>query len=604
METSWYPTDDVLKSSNIYQMMLVNDFESYKEFWKWSATEKESFWEQTIKNLQIQFYQPYTSLLDVSKGVERASWLKGSKLNIVDSCFQNSDESIALIFQTEGGSLEKVSQLALEKYVNQIANSFTEQGLTPGDRIAIDMPMTLEAVAIYLAGIKAGHPVVTIADSFSSNEIAIRLKITKPKLVFTQDFLKRAGKVLPLYEKVIKADAPRTVVIQEGQEKSSLRPNDLYFKEFLSVNDQFESVIQDPDETITVLFSSGTTGEPKAIPWTHSTPIKCASDGYYHHNIQKDDVVCWPTNLGWMMGPWLIFASLINKATVALYYGAPMGIEFGSFVQDAEVNMLGVVPSIVRQWKNTGTMEAFDWSKINCFSSTGEASNPEEMKYLMQLGNNKPIIEYCGGTEIGGGYVTSTIVQPNIASTFSTQALGGEFILLDENNKASNKGEMFLIPPIIGLSNSLLNRDHFKVYYEGIPTYMGKVLRKHGDELVELENGYYKAQGRADDAMNLGGIKVSSIQIEEVINKLDFVKESAAIAVSPSDGGPSQLVLYIVGRASGFSEEEKLKGAKNIIRERLNPLFKVEKLVEIDQLPRTASGKVMRRTLRDLLKDP
>ena len=604
METSWYPTDDVLKSSNIYQMMLANDFESYKEFWKWSATEKESFWEQTIKNLQIQFYQPYTSLLDVSKGVERASWLKGSKLNIVDSCFQNSDESIALIFQTEGGSLEKVSQLALEKYVNQIANSFTEQGLTPGDRIAIDMPMTLEAVAIYLAGIKAGHPVVTIADSFSSNEIAIRLKITKPKLVFTQDFLKRAGKVLPLYEKVIKADAPRTVVIQEGQEKSSLRPNDLYFKEFLSVNDQFESVIQDPDEMITVLFSSGTTGEPKAIPWTHSTPIKCASDGYYHHNIQKDDVVCWPTNLGWMMGPWLIFASLINKATVALYYGAPMGIEFGSFVQDAEVNMLGVVPSIVRQWKNTGTMEAFDWSKINCFSSTGEASNPEEMKYLMQLGNNKPIIEYCGGTEIGGGYVTSTIVQPNIASTFSTQALGGEFILLDENNKASNKGEMFLIPPIIGLSNSLLNRDHFKVYYEGIPTYMGKVLRKHGDELVELENGYYKAQGRADDAMNLGGIKVSSIQIEEVINKLDFVKESAAIAVSPSDGGPSQLVLYIVGRASGFSEEEKLKGAKNIIRERLNPLFKVEKLVEIDQLPRTASGKVMRRTLRDLLKDP
>ena len=280
METSWYPTDDVLKSSNIYQMMRTNDFESYKEFWKWSATEKDSFWEQTIKNLQIQFHQPYTSLLDVSKGVERASWLKGAKLNIVDSCFQNTDESIALIFQTEGGSLEKVSQLTLEKYVNQIANSFTEQGLVPGDRIAIDMPMTLEAVAIYLAGIKAGHPVVTIADSFSSNEIAIRLKITEPKLVFTQDYLKRVGKVLPLYEKVIKADAPKTVVIQEGQEKSSLRSGDLYFKEFLSENDQFESVIQDPDETITVLFSSGTTGEPKAIPWTHSTPIKCSSDGY------------------------------------------------------------------------------------------------------------------------------------------------------------------------------------------------------------------------------------------------------------------------------------------------------------------------------------
>ncbi len=602
MEASWYPKDDVLKSSNIYQMMLRNNFGTYREFWRWSATEKESFWKQTIENLNIQFDKSYRSVLDVSKGVEQASWLKGSRLNIVDSCFQNDDESIVLIFQKEGGLIEKVSQLELEKYVNRIANSFADLGLVPGDRIAIDMPMTLEAVAIYLAGIKAGHPVVTIADSFSSNEIAVRLKITNPKLVFTQDFIKRAGKMLPLYEKVIEANAPRTVVIQESKNShASLRHDDLLFDEFLSRNDRYESVIQGPDETITVLFSSGTTGEPKAIPWTHTTPIKCASDGYYHHNIKKNDVVCWPTNLGWMMGPWLIFASLINKAAISLYYGAPMGAEFGAFIQDAGVNMLGVVPSIVRHWKNTGSMEAFDWSKINCFSSTGEASNPEEMKYLMQLANNKPIIEYCGGTEIGGGYATSTVVQPNIASTFSTQALGGEFVLLDENSQVSKKGEMFLIPPIMGLSNSLLNRDHFKVYYEGNPTYKGKVLRKHGDELIELENGYYKAQGRADDAMNLGGIKVSSIQIEEVINQLDFVKESAAIALSPSGGGPSQLVLYIVSLPSDLSTDEKLKRAKTIIKERLNPLFKVEKLIEIEQLPRTASGKVMRRTLRSLL---
>jgi len=603
MKASWYPKDDVLKSSNIYQMMLRNNFDAYQEFWKWSATEKESFWGQTIENLNIQFDQSYTSLLDTSEGTEHASWLKGAKLNIVDSCFQNNDDAIALIFQSEDGLIEKITQLTLEKYVNRIANSFANQGLQIGDRIAIDMPMTLEAVAIYLAGIKAGHPVVTIADSFSSNEIAVRSKITQPKLLFTQDIIKRAGKVLPLYEKVIKADAPRTIVIQEGQEKYALRSDDLFFSDFLAEKDQFDSVIQDPNETMTVLFSSGTTGEPKAIPWTHCTPIKCASDGYYHHNIQEGDVVCWPTNLGWMMGPWLIFASLINKGSVALYYGAPMGSGFGAFVQDAKVNMLGVVPSIVRQWKNSGSMEDFDWSKINCFSSTGEASNPEEMNYLMQLANNKPVIEYCGGTEIGGGYVTSTVVQPNIASTFSTQALGGEFILLDENNQVSNKGEMFLIPPIMGLSNSLVNRDHYKVYYEGNPSHKGQILRKHGDELMQLKNGYYKAQGRADDAMNLGGIKVSSIQIEEVINQLDFVKESAAIAVSPASGGPSQLVLYIVALASDLDDLEKLKNAKSIIRQRLNPLFKVEKVVEIDQLPRTASGKVMRRTLRAMLDE-
>ena len=603
MNASWYPEDDVLKNSNIYQMMLKNNFETYTDFWKWSASQKEAFWEQTIENLHIHFHKKYKALLDVSKGVEQASWLKGARLNIVDSCFQNTDESIALIYQEEGGNLIEMSQSSLLAFVNRIANGLRDANLRPGDRIAIDMSMTMEAVAIYLAGIKAGLTVVTIADSFSSNEIATRIKITNPKLIFTQDVLKRAGKSLPLYQKVLKADAPKTIVIANDPDNLSLRPGDQIFSDFISGKEQFESCIQHPEDSITILFSSGTTGAPKAIPWTHITPVKCASDGYYHHNIQSGDVVCWPTNLGWMMGPWLIFASLINKATIALNYGAPMGASFGSFVQDAKVTMLGVVPSIVRHWKNTGTMEQFDWSAIKCFSSTGEASNPEEMKYLMQLANNKPVIEYCGGTEIGGGYVTSTVVQPNIASTFSTQALGGEFILLDENNQPSKQGEMFLIPPILGLSNSLINRDHYEVYYKGNPTYKGKVLRRHGDELVQLENGYYKAQGRADDAMNLGGIKVSSIQIEELINQLEFVKESAAVAVSPADGGPSQLFVFAVLLPSNLKDEEQLKEAKSIIKEKLNPLFKVEKLLGVDALPRTASGKVMRRKLRDMLPE-
>ena len=183
MKASWYPEDDVLRSSNIYQMMLKNNFDTYQDFWRWSATEKESFWEQTIENLHIQFQKKYSSILDVSEGVEQARWLKDSQLNIVDSCFQNTDESIALVYQTEEGKPKEVSQIALEKYVNRIANSIAALGLIQGDSIAIDMPMTLEAVAIYLAGIKAGYPVVTIADSFSANEIAVRLKITKPKLV-------------------------------------------------------------------------------------------------------------------------------------------------------------------------------------------------------------------------------------------------------------------------------------------------------------------------------------------------------------------------------------------------------------------------------------
>jgi acetyl-CoA synthetase len=581
-------------------MMQKHHFSSYEDFWRWSVNNKEDFWAETIKNLGIQLHQPYFSVLDVSKGVEQPQWLNGAKLNIVDSCFQNDNDATTIFYQKEGGDIQKVSQNELEALVNRIANGLRYFGVSEGDTIAINMPMTLEAVAIYLAAIKAGNPVATIADSFTPNEISVRLKITNPKVIFTQDVLLRAGKVLPLYQKVVEADAPKAVVIKATTENITLRPEDIHWIGFLSDNYTFKSVIQNPDEIITILFSSGTTGEPKAIPWTHTTPIKGASDGYYHHNIQKNDIVCWPTNLGWMMGPWLIFASLINKAAIALYYGAPMGKEFGEFVQNANITMLGVVPSIVKNWVKTKCNENLDWNSIKCFSSTGEVSNPKEMEYLMQLANNKPVIEYCGGTEIGGGYVTSTMVQPNITSTFSTQALGGEFVLLDENNIKSDKGELFLIPPIMGLSNSLINRNHHDVYYKNTPTYKGQLLRRHGDQLQQLENGYYKAQGRVDDAMNLGGIKVSSVQIEAVVNQLEFIKECASIAVSPDGGGPSLLVIYYVEMSINFSDKDRLLMTNQIIRKKLNPLFKVTEIVKIDSLPRTASNKVMRRKLRKL----
>ena len=594
----WKPTKNSIAASNINAFMQELDITDYKQFWQWSVDNKVDFWQKTVKKLGIPFQKEATAFLDLSQGVTQAKWLKGARFNIVDACFQNKADAIVLKYQKEGGKLQKITQKELQNTVNKIANSLYKQGLQVGDTIAIDSAMTYEAVAIYLAAIKAGITVITIADSFAPKEISVRLNIGKPKLVFTQDVLLRAGKKLPLYQKVCDANAPKTVVIQVTNDAITLRKNDLFWTDFLVENTHFETVIQNPEDVMTILFSSGTTGVPKAIPWTHITPIKSASDGYYHQDIHQDDTVCWPTNLGWMMGPWLVFAALINKASIALYYGAPMTAAFGEFVQEAKVTMLGVIPSIVKYWKVQKTMEAFDWSAIKCFSSTGEVSNPSEMEYLMDLAGNKPVIEYCGGTEIGGGYVTATVVQDNVASTFSSQALGGEFVLLNENNKPSDKGEVFLIPPILGISNRLLNKNHHDVYYQDTPTYKGQILRRHGDQMQRLSNGYYAALGRVDDSMNLGGIKVSAVQLEEVISTLPYINELAAIAVTPKGGGPSQLVLYVVLNQETALDELK-KTSQQLIRKNVNPLFKVSDVVLLDKLPRTASNKVMRRTLRD-----
>ncbi|GAB1308290.1 AMP-binding protein [Urechidicola sp. KH5] len=593
----WNPTENIINNSNIAKMMRKHHFASYTDLYSWSVSNKELFWTETVNNLQIKLHHPYQSILNISEGVTKAKWLDGAKLNIIDSCFQNSDEATAIVFQKPNQELQKVTQKELEFLVNQIANGLREAGVNEGDCIGIDMPMTLEAVAIYLGAIKAGVKVATVADSFAPKEIAVRLALSQPKLVFTQDVMVRTFKHISLYDKVVQAGAAKIVVLPV-QDSPSIRNQDVLWNAFLSTNKEFESVKQSPEDHITILFSSGTTGEPKAIPWNHTTPIKGAADGYYHQDIHQNDVVCWPTNLGWMMGPWLVFAALINKASIALYYDAPLTSDFGRFIQNAKVTMLGVIPSIVKHWKNTQCMEPFDWNAIKCFSSTGEVSNPTEMNYLMHLANNKPVIEYCGGTEIGGGYITSTIVQPNLASTFSTPALGSDFLLLGENEEEAKQGEVFLIPPIMGLSTALLNRDHHKVYYQYTPEYKTQ-LRRHGDELLELENGYYKMLGRVDDAMNLGGIKVSATQIEAVLQPLDFLKEAAAIAVPPKEGGPSLLVIYYVPSNQDLSKEEYLKQMQKSVRGALNPLFKVFDCVPIKQLPRTASNKVMRRKLRD-----
>jgi acetyl-CoA synthetase len=247
-------------------------------------------------------------------------------------------------------------------------------------------------------------------------------------------------------------------------------------------------------------------------------------------------------------------------------------------------------------------MQGLDWGAIKAFSSTGECSNPQDMLFLMSLAGYRPIIEYCGGTEIGGAYITGTLVQPCSPATFSTPTLGLDVAICDEEGYPADKGEVFIIPPSIGLSTELLNRNHHQVYFANTPSlpHSPIPLRRHGDQMERLPNGFYRAHGRVDDTMNLGGIKVSSTEIEQVLNTVEGIRETVAIAISPPAGGPSQLVIYAVVMPDVEKAPEVLKPEfQKAIAQHLNPLFKIHDVVLIDALPRTASNKVMRRLLRD-----
>ncbi len=465
------------------------------------------------------------------------------------------------------------------------------------------MPMTVECVAAYLGVVRAGCAVVSIADSFAPGEVARRLEIADADAVITVDEFSRGGRTIPMYDKVCEATDVATIVINdEDATFPLLRSGDLLWADFLGAPEPFPSVAAEPDAVTNVLFSSGTTGDPKAIPWTQLTPLKCGMDGRFHQDIRSGSVVCWPTNIGWMMGPWLIYATLLNRGCIALYEGLPSGPDFADFVQRSGVTMLGVVPSLVRAWRESGACESADWSRIETFSSTGEPSNRHDYLWLTSLtGHRAPVIEYCGGTEIGGGYVTGTVVQPASPSTFTTPALGLDLVILDDAGDPvvdGEEGEVFLVPPSIGLSQTLLNRDHDKVYHDDCPTGPeGEILRRHGDQLARLPGGFYRAQGRADDTMNLGGIKVSSLELERVIDHHPDVSESAAVAIQPGGEGAEKLVVFAIVTKNSDSDQ-LLADLRRMISEELNPLFKIHDLVIVESLPRTASNKLMRRTLR------
>lgn len=638
---AWSPDPEAAMLTNVGQLLerrgkeflgstYKDPISSFSHFQEFSVSNPEVYWKTILDELSVSFSVPPQCILSENTSRESSlanpggQWLPGAYVNPAKTCLtlncKRTLDDVVIRWRDEGNDDMPVSSLTLEELRSEVwlvAYAIIALGLDRGSAIAIDMPMNVESVIIYLAIVLAGHVVVSIADSFAPLEISTRLKISEAKAIFTQDLIIRGDKSIPLYSRVVNAQAPMAIVIPtKGCSFSmNLRDGDISWHDFLEKatdlrGDEFAAVEQPVEAFTNILFSSGTTGEPKAIPWTHVTPFKAAADAWCHMDIRKGDIVAWPTNLGWMMGPWLVYASLLNGASIALYNGSPLVSGFAKFVQDARVTMLGVIPSIVRIWKSANSTLGYDWSAIRCFASTGEASSVDEYLWLMGRAQYKPIIEYCGGTEIGGGFVSGSLLQPQSLAAFSTPAMGCSlFILGDDGHpipqNVPGMGELALGPLMFGASSTLLNADHYNVYFKGMPLWNGKILRRHGDVFERTSRGYYHAHGRADDTMNLGGIKVSSVEIERVCNAVDSnVLETAAIGVPPPQGGPEQLVIAVVFKDSDDStvDLDKLRISFNsAVQKKLNPLFRVSHVVPCSSLPRTATNKVMRRVLRQQL---
>ncbi|KAF3974492.1 hypothetical protein CMV_002174 [Castanea mollissima] len=632
----WFPSLDQSKHTNLGRLMgkygskllgtsYKDPITSFSHFQNFSVQHPEDYWSIVLKELSVSFHEAPKYILDTTDKLKHGgTWFPGSVLNIAECCLlprthpRKEDNSVAIVWRDEGCDDSNINHMTLKELRERamLVAKALDAVFSKGDAIAIDMPMTINAVIIYLAIILAGFIVVSIADSFAAKEIATRLRVSKAKGIFTQDFILRGGRKLPLYSRVVEAAPYKAIVLPViGNDVGiQLREQDLSWKEFLSSannhrrSNNYIPVYQPVESVINILFSSGTTGEPKAIPWTQLSPIRSAADAWAHIDVQVGDVFCWPTNLGWVMGPSVLFLCFLCGATLALYHGSPLGHGFGKFVQDAGVTILGTVPSIVKAWKSTECMKGLDWTRIKSFGSTGEASNVDDDLWLSSKSYYNPIIELCGGTELASSYIQGCPLQPQAFGAFSTASMATGFVILDEHgipyHDQACVGEVGLFPLYMGASERLLNADHDEVYFKGMPMYKGMHLRRHGDIIKRTVGGYFIVQGRADDTMNIGGIKTSSVEIERVCDRADeCILETAAISVAPVDGGPEQLAIFVVLKKGSSIEPDKLKILfSRTIQSNLNPLFKVNYVKIVPEFPRTASNKLLRRVLRDRMK--
>jgi acetyl-CoA synthetase len=324
VKPAWIPSKKGIETTNIYQTMSKNGFSTYEEFYKWSvgSNSRDTFWMESTKNIEIDWETTPSASFDISAGgAAHANYFPGGRLNISDSCFNKRDSSDpALIYgmESEPRNLREMSFQTLDSLSNQIANGIVNKlDLEPGDAIGICMPMTPESIAIYLGIVKAGCVVVSIADSFSPDEIATRCRISKAKAIFTQDVIFRGEKFIPLFQRLLDADhivqksdaESAKIVVVPGTLHASLYPDipkddegstwtdknsegtevpihdsvllsmrtnhDVSWYTFLDLcSEEYTSVKRSAMDPCNILFSSGTTGEPKAIVWSHSTPIK------------------------------------------------------------------------------------------------------------------------------------------------------------------------------------------------------------------------------------------------------------------------------------------------------------------------------------------
>jgi acetyl-CoA synthetase len=616
-EIVWRPTPDYIARAHLTRFMAQHGLSSFAALLRRSTADVPWFTDAVLKYLDIQFERPYAQVVDLARGPAWPRWCVGGELNIVTNCVDKYQRDPALaarpavIWEGEAGETRTLTYADLGREVNRCANLLRARGLGKGDALGLFMPMTPEIVIALLAIVKIGGLVLPLFSGYGVSAIASRLNDGRAKALFTADGVFRRGSLVPMKPVADEAAAQvptlQTMIVLQraGNPVTMTAGRDVWWQAAMA--GQPDSAAPEPtgaEDPLMIIYTSGTTGRPKGAVHTHcGFPVKAAQDMAFGTDVHPGDVMYWMTDMGWMMGPWLVFGTLLLGAAMFIYDGAP---DFPgpdrvwAMVARHHITHLGISPTLVRALIKFGAepVKKHALSALRFFGSTGEPWNPGPWLWLFNTvgEGRRPIINYSGGTEISGGIVMGNPLLPLKPCAFSAPCPGmAADVVDDQGNSVRNQvGELVIRAPWIGMTRGFWQdpQRYEATYWSRFPN-----VWVHGDFAAVDEDGLWYILGRSDDTLKVAGKRLGPAEVESILVAHPAVVEAAAIGV-PDEAKGSEVVCFCV-LAPGHAPTDQLRAELRAkVAEELGKPLKPREVRFVKDLPKTRNAKVMRRVIR------
>ena len=621
MSTTFNPKSEMFKNPAFGSM------EEYRDLVKKFENDYEGTW-ASFADEKIDWFKKYDKVLDESNA-PFYKWFEGGKLNVANQCVDRhlatKSEQTAILFEADNGEAEHITYGQLAKRVNKTANMFkNEYGINKGDRVVIYMPMIPEAAVCMLACAKIGAIHSIVFGGFSAEALRDRIIDAQAKLVVTADGAYRKGKpymLKPVVDTALDHGGCECIknvcVVKRNNEPITTNNIDSdYATLFEPQSDEFEAEHMDAEDPLFLLYTSGSTGKPKGVQ--HSTGgyiLWAQMTMEWVFDVKPEDTYWCTADIGWITGhTYIVYGPLAAGATTVMFEGVPTYPDAGrcwKMVEKYKINQFYTAPTAIRLLHKMGEDEPgkYDLSSLRILGTVGEPIDPPAWKwYYEAVGNsNCSIVDTYWQTETGGHMISplpaATPIKPACA-TFALPGIVAQIIDTDgETTPLGEKGFLCITKPWPSMIRTIWNDDErFIKSYFGDCKKDGKPVYFSGDGAMMDDDGYITITGRTDDVINVSGHRIGTAEIEASVKKCDVIAANAVVGKPHEIKGEGIFAYVVLKEPGSISKEDLKKEINTILKADIGAIALCDDIAIVPDVPKTRSGKIMRRILRSIAK--